>query len=151
MRPTAVVTKGVGNAVNPLTANLPTTARAGRPAAPNLDYDLPFIPIGTGTAGRGRGAGRIRDAAARRAVVGGHTFARRQPEITARAGVSTPMRGRAPASRRSAAPVGLCSTQSGSTRLTSLPRPSGPTSQRYATRVPLSLVLGPEVCDAALT
>ncbi|WP_330286768.1 hypothetical protein [Streptomyces sp. NBC_00576] len=47
--PTAVVTKGVEDAVNPPTGNLPTTARAGRPAAPNLDYDLPFIPIGTGT------------------------------------------------------------------------------------------------------
>ncbi|MEW2113963.1 MULTISPECIES: hypothetical protein [unclassified Streptomyces] len=35
--------------LNPLTDNLPTTDRAGRPAAPNLDYDLLFIPIGTGT------------------------------------------------------------------------------------------------------
>ncbi|MDQ0937092.1 hypothetical protein QFZ49_007067 [Streptomyces turgidiscabies] len=34
---------------NRLTDSLPTVGRAGRPAAPNLDYDLLFIPIGTGT------------------------------------------------------------------------------------------------------
>ncbi len=32
-----------------LTDNLPTAARAGKSAAPNLDYDLPFIPIGMWT------------------------------------------------------------------------------------------------------
>jgi hypothetical protein len=41
--------KGVEDAVRPLTDNLPPAARAGKSAAPNLDYDLPFIPIGMWT------------------------------------------------------------------------------------------------------
>lgn len=40
---------GVEDVVNPLTDNLRTAARAGKSAAPNLDYDLPFIPIGMWT------------------------------------------------------------------------------------------------------
>ena len=144
-----MVVKGVEGAVEPADGQPPDDGpgrETGR-AEPRLRFAV--HPHRDGDRGRGRGAGRIRDAAARRAVVGGHVFARRQPEITARAGVPAPVRGRAPASRRSAAPVGLCSTSGSSTGLTGLPRPSGPTSHRYATRAPLSLVSTPVTRVAA--